>query len=120
MYGNVCIHFNYRCDYCFFSRDCDSQSLYEEFPQHLHDYILTIGRNRLPTQYIITDDYKSVSEALQSEKRIILKGPKGCGKSLLLLKLLSNLIQKDEQILYLSARTLERINVELSREYFNP
>jgi len=95
-----------------------SDSLDNNFPQDLRHYVLTLGRNNSPSQYIITDDYKSVLEELLREPKIILKGPKGCGKSLLLLKLFSDFIREDKQILYLSARTLNIISVKGSMKYF--
>ena len=96
----------------FYRGSQSSDSLDDNFPQDLHHYVLT------SSQYIITDDYKSVLEELLREPKIILKGPKGCGKSLLLLKLFSDFIREDKQILYLSARTLNKISVKGSMEYF--
>lgn len=92
---------------CFFSRDLIVvRNLFKDIPKWLHPYIITLGINYLTETYIVTDDYKQLFEMLASENRIILKGPKGCGKSLLLLKLLSDLMEREEQILYFNANTL--------------
>ena len=82
-----------------------------DIPMSLHTYIKTLGCNDLTQTYILTGDYKRLCQNLNSEEKLILRGPKGCGKSLLLLKLLSDLIKKKEQVLYFRANTLKKLSL---------
>jgi len=100
-YGNVWFHFSF------------VRNLFKDIPKWLHP---NIGINYLTETYIVTDNYKQLFEMLTSENRIKLKGPKGCGKSLLLLKLLSDLMEREEQILYFNANTLTLFSE--TRKYF--
>ena len=66
-----------------FSRTvCNIKEIIRESDQVLYNYISLICCTRVPQDYIITEDFLMLKTKIDSGKqRIILRGAKGCGKS---------------------------------------
>ena len=76
----------------------------------LYNYISIAGSINLCEKYIMTDVFKQLTSKIESENLIILKGPKGCGKSLINLVALLNHIHLQKNVLYITANTLKLYN----------
>ena len=57
--------------------------------ERLRFYVTITGGVVLPKSFIVTEDYQHVHQVMLTQARLILTGPKGCGKSLILIKLIS-------------------------------
>lgn len=83
------------------------ESLMED--EVLYNYISVAGLINVCEKYIVTDVFEQLTSKIESENMIILRGPKGCGKSLSLITLLNH-IQLQKNVLYITANTLKLYN----------
>ena len=61
--------------------------------------------------------FKQLTSKIESENMIILKGPKGCRKTLSLITLLNH-IQLQKNVLYITANTLKSYKKVIVKRYF--
>ena len=77
------------------------------------------GRTHIPEKYIETHTYQNLKKKAKTmNERIILTGPKGCGKSLCQVALLNELLHDQKNVMYLTTTILNRYdNMDLVKEY---
>ena len=91
------------------------ESLMED--EVLYNYISVAGLINVCEKYIVTDVFEQLTSKIESENMIILRGPKGCGKSLSLITLLNH-IRLQKNVLYITANTLKLYKNVIVKRYF--
>ena len=84
-------------------------------------YLISCGRNHQCAQYIITEDFEELSEKMKGYRLILLQGPKGCGKSTMLIAMYLTMVNTDNKCLYLSSEILRMMGSKSygTSSYFN-
>ena len=76
--------------------------------KHLDDKLFNLitiyNRTNLPERFLETENYKDLKAKFPEKQRILLKGPKGCGKSTSLIAVLNDF--KSSVILYVTSTIL--------------
>ena len=83
-------------------------------------YFISCGRNHQCSQYLITANFQELREKMNDHRLILLQGPKGCGKSTMLIAMYMTLVNASSKCIYLSSEVLRMMGSESHgvRSYF--
>ena len=85
--------------------------------QKMASYIETVGRISVPSIFINTSTFLKLKEKVDEKTGVLLVGPKGCGKSVTLVRTFLYLLKGNHNTFYLSSKILESLHNPHVQQY---